>query len=68
MNKHNKFSNIQIECYERNMNCSGCMYTQYNQGSKGNRKPTCRVKKSIIEYIVQYGLPTNLKTKGIIDV
>jgi len=67
MSKLNKFSNIQIECYERNMNCFGCVYTQYNQGCKGNRQPNCGVKKSIIEHIVKYGLPSNLKTKGVAD-
>jgi hypothetical protein len=41
------------------MNCLGCFYSQYNTVKK------CRVKKSIIEHILKYGIPENLKTKGV---
>lgn len=27
----------------------------------------CQVKRSIMEYIEQYGVPKDIKTKGIID-
>ena len=53
------FSDIQLECYNRNMNCLGCFYRQYNAIRK------CRVKKSIMERILKYGIPENLETKGI---
>ena len=56
---YHKFNDIQLECYNRNMNCLGCFYSQYNTKYK------CRVKKSIIEHILKYGIPENLKTKEI---
>lgn len=58
-NTYHKFNDIQLECYNRNMNCLGCFYSQYNKIKK------CRVKKSIMEYILKYGVPENLKTKEI---
>ena len=58
-NIYNKYNDLQIECYNRNMNCLGCFYSQYNTVKK------CRVKKSIIEHILKYGIPQNLKTKGV---
>lgn len=54
-----KFNDLQLECYERNMNCYGCFYRQYNA--------KCKVKKSIIDFIVKYGIPKNLKTKTLTD-
>ena len=60
-NIYHKFNDLQIECYNRNMNCLGCFYSQYNAVQK------CRIKKSIIEYILKYGIPKNLKTKGVKD-
>ena len=56
---YHKFNNIQLECYKRNMNCLGCFYSQYNTIRK------CMVKKSIVEHILRYGIPENLKTKGV---
>jgi hypothetical protein len=58
-NIYHNFNELQLECYNRNMNCSGCFYSQYNTRYK------CRVKKSIIEHILKYGIPENLKTKGV---
>ena len=58
-NTYHKFNDIQLECYNRNMNCLGCFYSQYNSIKK------CRVKKSIMEYILKYGAPENLKTKEV---
>ena len=58
-NTYHKFNNIQLECYNRNMNCLGCFYSQYNTIKK------CRVKKSIMEQILKYGIPENLETKGV---
>ena len=58
-NIYHKFNDIQLECYNRNMNCLGCFYSQYNSIRK------CRVKKSIMEQILKYGIPKNLETKGI---
>ena len=57
-NTYHKFNDIQLECYNRNMNCLGCFYSQYNTIKK------CRVKKTILEYILKYGIPENLETKG----
>ena len=57
-NIYHKFNDLQLECYNRNMNCLGCFYSQYNKERK------CKVKKSIIEHILKYGMPQNLKTKG----
>ena len=56
---YHKFNDLQLECYNRNMNCLGCFYSQYNTIKK------CRVKKSIMEYILKYGIPENLKTKRV---
>ena len=50
------FNDLQLECYNRNMNCLGCFYSQYKD---------CVVKKTIIQHIKKYGIPQNLKTKGI---
>ena len=58
-NTYHKFNDIQLECYNRNMNCLGCFYSQYNTIKK------CRVKKSIMEHIFKNGIPENLKTKGV---
>ena len=58
-NIYHKFSNIQLECYNRNMNCLGCFYSQYNSIKN------CRVKKSIMEHILKYDIPNNLETKGV---
>ena len=58
-NTYHKFNDIQLECYNRNMNCLGCFYSQYNTIKK------CRVKKSIMECILKYGIPENLETKGV---
>ena len=58
-NTYHKFNDIQLECYNRNMNCLGCFYSQYNTIKK------CRVKKSIMEQIFKYGIPENLETKGV---
>ena len=58
-NTYHKFNDIQLECYNRNMNCLGCFYSQYNTIKK------CMVKKSIVEHILKYGVPENLKTKGV---
>ena len=52
----NKLTDLQLECYERNMNCLGCYYSKFNK--------KCRIKKSIIDFIRQYGKPINLKEKG----
>ena len=41
------------------MNCLGCFYSQYNSIKK------CGVKDSIMEYILKYGIPKNLETKGV---
>lgn len=54
-----KFNDLQLGYYERNMNCYGCFYRQYNV--------KCKVKKSIINFIVKYGVPVNLKTKTLTD-
>ena len=56
---YHKFNDVQLECYNRNMNCLGCFYSQYNSIKK------CRVKKSIMEHIFKYGIPENLETKGV---
>ena len=56
---YHKFNDVQLECYNRNMNCLGCFYSQYNSIKK------CRGKKSIMEYILKHGVPENLETKGI---
>ncbi len=61
------FTGLQLECYERNMNCLGCIYSKYNRGCKGSKLIKCAVKKSIIEYIIKYGVPKNLETKGALD-
>lgn len=58
-NTYHKFNDIQLECYNRNMNCLGCFYSQYNSIKK------CRVKKAIMEQILKYGIPENLETKGV---
>ena len=58
-NTYHKFNDIQLECYNRNMNCLGCFYSQYNTIKK------CMVKKSIMEHILKYGVPENLEAKGI---
>lgn len=58
-NTYHKFNDVQLECYNRNMNCLGCFYSQYNTIKK------CMVKKSIMEHILKYGVPANLKTKEI---
>lgn len=60
-NTYHKFNDTQLECYNRNMNCSGCFYSQYNTIKK------CRVKKSIMEQILKYGVPEDLETKGVED-
>ncbi len=60
-NMQHNFNDLQLECYNRNMNCLGCFYSQYNTVKK------CRVKKSIIEFITKYGKPDNLVEKGIKD-
>ena len=57
-NTYHKLSDIQLECYNRNLNCLGCFYSKFNQLKK------CRVKKSIIEFITKYGKPENLTEKG----
>ena len=56
---YHKFNELQLECYNRNMNCLGCFYSQYNTIKK------CRVKKTIMEHILKYGIPENLETKGV---
>ena len=53
-----RWSNIQKECYERNCICEGCMYTEYN--------PNCAVKGSIIEKVLEFGLPKGIETKGVL--
>ena len=53
--KNEKWSEIQKECYERNCNCRGCEYKQYNSN--------CQVKKSLIEQIKKFGLESGVKTK-----
>lgn len=58
-NTYHKFNDLQLECYNRNMNCLGCFYSQYNSIKK------CRVKKSIMEQILKYGVPEDLETKGV---
>lgn len=58
-NTYHKFNDIQLECYNRNMNCLGCFYSQYNTEYK------CRIKNSIMEHILKYGIPKNLETKGV---
>ena len=55
---YHNFNDLQLECYNRNMNCLGCFYSQYNSIEK------CGVKYSIMEYILKYGIPENLETKG----
>ena len=57
LNIYHNFNDLQLECYNRNMNCLGCFYSQYND--------KCKVKKSIIQHIKKYGIPQNLKTKGV---
>lgn len=52
-----RWSDLQKECYDRNLDCNGCIYSQYNKKFK------CRVKKSIVEEIVKNGLKEGLKTK-----
>ena len=61
MSTLNKLTDLQLECYERNMNCFGCFY------SKFNTKEKCRVKKTIIEFILKHGKPENLTEKGVKD-
>ena len=56
---YHNFNDLQLECYNRNMNCLGCFYSQYNSIKK------CGVKDSIMEYILKYGIPNNLETKGV---
>lgn len=56
-----KLSELQIECYHRNMNCLGCFYSKFNSNFK------CRVKKSIIDFIRKNGKPENLTEKGFSD-
>ena len=57
-NMQKKLTDLQLECYERNMNCLGCFYSRFNKSEK------CRIKKSIIEFILKYGKPENLTEKG----
>lgn len=52
----NKLTDLQLECYNRNMNCLGCYYSKFNK--------KCRVKKTIIEFILKNGKPENLTEKG----
>lgn len=52
------WSNIQKECYDRNCICKGCMYIKYNRN--------CCVKDSIIKRVLKFGLPKNIKTKGVL--
>lgn len=59
--KHPHFTDIQKYCYERNMDCFCCTYSQYNKPFK------CKVKKSIINYILKNGVPKNLKTKKVVE-
>lgn len=60
-NTYYEFNDTQLECYNRNMNCLGCFYRQYNSIKK------CKVKKSIMAHILKYGVPGNLETKGVSD-
>lgn len=43
------------------MNCLGCFYSRFNKVEK------CRIKKSIIEFILKHGKPENLTEKGFSD-
>lgn len=54
---YHNFNDLQLECYNRNTNCLGCFYSQYND--------KCKVKESIVKHIKKYGIPQNLKTKGV---
>ena len=56
---YHNFNDLQLECYNRNMNCLNCYYKQYN--------PKCRVKWTILQFIKEKGIPKNLKTKGVKD-
>lgn len=55
--RRNKFSKLQKECYNRNMNCDGCFYSKYK----------CRVKYSIIEHIKKQGVPDNVLPMTVCD-
>lgn len=61
MTKVTKINQLQQFCYDRNMICYNCYYSQYNKTRK------CFVKKSIIEMILRHGVPENMNTKGIIS-
>lgn len=57
------WTDVQKYCYNRNCNCRGCQVPNLVPSLHGR----CWVKKSIREYIEKYGVPDNIKTKGIID-
>lgn len=57
-----EWSNIQKECYERNCNCDGCHYSQYNEKFK------CQVKWSILKEIEKNGLKEGFKTKKWLEI
>ena len=50
------WTDIQIFCYERNCICENCLYQEYNNGR-------CKIKKSLIEKIKNFGLESGVKTK-----
>lgn len=55
------FNDLQIECYNRNMDCRNCFYAQYNKERK------CFVKKSIITAILNGKKPEDFIEKGVFD-
>lgn len=58
-----EWTDVQKYCYNRNCNCRGCQVPNLVPSLHGR----CWVKKSIREYIEKYGVPKDIKTKGIID-
>lgn len=53
--RNEKWSDLQKECYERNCICDGCQFSHYNI--------RCRVKDSILEKILLFGIDKSVETK-----
>ena len=53
--RNENWSDLQKECYERNCNCHGCKYSHYST--------VCKVKTSIIEKILLFGIDESVETK-----
>ena len=62
MAKEKPWTDLQIYCYNRNCNCYNCpAYVKLESVT------SCQVKKSIRKYILEHGVPPEVKMKGIID-